>query len=831
MNHAALAFRPVGEKLAWAWSQMRRRAAQSSSNGGGLEGEREAGAADFDGFTLPSGLHVRPLGKTAAVAAHTFGPVGNPASAAVPLVDAQQAMNAFLPQRPPSPMPGSGLGMIPPAMAGTSVTGGGDQLPGNSAIKSTIQTKGPISATGDFGNPNAGQDVTKMASLRRRARIKRAFGLGSLFGRKSPAAAAPQVQSPLTSKALQEAFGRDAHNSAIPWHGKDKPYREADVFNHGGWDDLDYIESIMELEERLGVDANDDDLMDDKGQYKVRTLGALEDYFAQRPPRGPSVMTHARQPGPAVSDDEAAYWRKAFGDDPATAAERAQFENEGWQYGPGAAAVKAAVSRATARPTVADWLYDAVQTKAAGEAGCTARHSQPAFLRLFNQQLRQALGQEKRAELGRMSQLFGREFVAGEDCAHCGVKFERGDAGQCNRCGRNYDTGKPWSKEKKANVFQDKVKHRLIKDTGRSSDTGEAPRLAEERRVFEAMRAHRPNALSRTEVHVGHSDPARILQRMQENPRLGAAGRRVVNDEARYADFLYAPADRESRMQDEIDGPSYNSYADVAIAPWRAPGTTVHELGHAIDFNGDKPLPEGGITRWLAQRKHDMYRNSRNWVPGMELWQEHAAWRKGQEALQHGAARQGWKEKELQPVLHNIANNRGTGLGSYWRAAAQGAGSVLGGGLGLAGGIAGAIALNNMASQNNMRLGPRLLGTVGIAPAMAGAGLGGYAGGRLADAVGLGRENPEKNRQKMDDWLANEYPKLLAQYRSLQPQMRKAANGDMLAFKAWKATGLSNEEADRKAGESLALPIGKIDWGKRLKRLKERREIPGEKAA
>lgn len=34
----------------------------------------------------------------------------------------------------------------------------------------------------------------------------------------------------------------------------------------------------------------------------------------------------------------------------------------------------------------------------------------------------------------------------------------------------------------------------------------------------------------------------------------------------------------------------------------------------------------------------------------------------------------------------------------------------------------------------------------------------------------------------------------------------KQASGDMLAFKAWKATGLSDEEADRKAGESLALP-------------------------
>ncbi len=234
---------------------MRRKAAATHQNGGGQRPGLEAGAAAFDAFVLPNGLLVRPLGKSAAVAAHTFGPVGNPASAAVPLVDAQAAMNAFLPQRPPSPMPGSGLGMVPPAMAGTSVTGGGDQLPGNSALKSTIQTKGPISATGDFGNPNAGQDVTKMA-----------------------------------------------------------------------------------------------------------------------------------------------------------------------------------VSRATAQDSLPAFLYAAVRratAKAAGAAGCTARHS------------------PKTAELGRMSQLFGREFEPnGEDCRHCGVKFERAEDGKCNRCGRNYDTGKPWAEKK-----------------------------------------------------------------------------------------------------------------------------------------------------------------------------------------------------------------------------------------------------------------------------------------------------------------------------------------------------------------------------------------------
>jgi hypothetical protein len=50
----------------------------------------------------------------------------------------------------------------------------------------------------------------------------------------------------------------------------------------------------------------------------------------------------------------------------------------------------------------------------------------------------------------------------------------------------------------------------------------------------------------------------------------------------------------------------------------------------------------------------------------------------------------------------------------------------------------------------------------------------------------------------------------------------KQANGDMLAFKAWKATGLSDEEADRKAGESLELPKTKtITPVVRNKRIKE----------
>jgi hypothetical protein len=72
-------------------------------------------------------------------AASIIAPAASPAQA-------QQALNSMMPYPARQPLPGLSA---PP--------GGG--LPGHAAINNTIQTKGPISASGDFGNPNAGQDV------------------------------------------------------------------------------------------------------------------------------------------------------------------------------------------------------------------------------------------------------------------------------------------------------------------------------------------------------------------------------------------------------------------------------------------------------------------------------------------------------------------------------------------------------------------------------------------------------------------------------------------------------------------------------------------------
>lgn len=65
---------------------------------------------------------------------------------------------------PIQPMVG-GIGSRSLATGGANTTAAG--MDGRSALMSTIQTKGPISTSGDFGNPNAGQGVPKMGAADR----------------------------------------------------------------------------------------------------------------------------------------------------------------------------------------------------------------------------------------------------------------------------------------------------------------------------------------------------------------------------------------------------------------------------------------------------------------------------------------------------------------------------------------------------------------------------------------------------------------------------------------------------------------------------------------
>ena len=133
-----------------------------------LEGEA------FSPFTLPSGLRVGSRPKRAAVLPGMAGSATPPLGNQNPTMAAQAQMATFA---PPTMGPGAGAtlpgagGVVMdgtgPHGAGPGAAGANDILPGHAAIKSVIQTKGPISATGDFGNPNAGQDVKVAAFLTR----------------------------------------------------------------------------------------------------------------------------------------------------------------------------------------------------------------------------------------------------------------------------------------------------------------------------------------------------------------------------------------------------------------------------------------------------------------------------------------------------------------------------------------------------------------------------------------------------------------------------------------------------------------------------------------
>jgi hypothetical protein len=115
-------------------------------------------ARSFCPFTLPNGDTLRksaasvivpqqsnpaapPTAQGNPVAPMPTNPAGH-----VPAAAATQVLNQFM--SPPAAAPIAGL-----------TTGTPQGVPGHAAINSTIQTKGPLSASGDFGNPNAGQDV------------------------------------------------------------------------------------------------------------------------------------------------------------------------------------------------------------------------------------------------------------------------------------------------------------------------------------------------------------------------------------------------------------------------------------------------------------------------------------------------------------------------------------------------------------------------------------------------------------------------------------------------------------------------------------------------
>jgi hypothetical protein len=179
-------------------------------------------------------------------------------------------------------------------------------------------------------------------------------------------------------------------------------------------------------------------------------------------------------------------------------------------------------------------------------------------------------------------------------------------------------------------------------------------------------------AAMRGEVRHGALDDTRLdwhglqwrgyVPRVEKNKRISSLGKfwHTLGAE----EELAAMPDVTQQM-----GDLYMPYADVVSVPSGSPGIAMHELGHAIDFN---EFPADSSLRHFTAA---MYRN---WAP--TLWQEHAAWRKGREALLNAYAKKKLDADIAFKALQSGKGAKRVGLGSYWGGAL---GGLAGTGLGL----------------------------------------------------------------------------------------------------------------------------------------------------
>lgn len=272
------------------------------------------------------------------------------------------------------------------------------------------------------------------------------------------------------------------------------------------------------------------------------------------------------------------------------------------------------------------------------------------------------------------------------------------------------------------------------------------PDPKEEQAVFEAMRRARQDALRGVQVQSGSFNPRETYKRIWHNPRLGPAMKGFGM--ATQWPMLFMGSD------EELDtGPAYHPLSDVVYSPWKTRGALMHELGHAIDFNssvlGDR-VPDNWAARQAKGTLRDAYILS-GMVPGMTLYKEHQAWRKGRNALLEGSAAQGrsW-EKQVKPEITEATYAKAPALGSYW-----------GGGLGLAAGLGTAFMMPEGTPGRVRGLTAGLMSGLG---ALSGMGIGGWM--------------RDRQMKKIDTEQRAEYERRLAKHQgreSLTHELAKAA--------------------------------------------------------
>jgi hypothetical protein len=217
-----------------------------------------------------------------------------------------------------------------------------------------------------------------------------------------------------------------------------------------------------------------------------------------------------------------------------------------------------------------------------------------------------------------------------------------------------------------------------------SRHPGGGPRMSEERAVIDPMRAAEGDALSTLEVQLGRpASPLANYKRIWKNPRTGPIGKGIGGTLG-----LLGLLNSGYSEEEEQAGPYYHPLQETAVQPWRAPAATLHELGHAIDFN--KSLFGGGKVpkSWLGRQAKGTLRDVYTFAPGTSLWKEHQAWRKGQKAYMQGAAKQKRPIEEVHKQIADVQHAKYPALGTYWGATG-----------GLTAGVAGAIAALALAPE------------------------------------------------------------------------------------------------------------------------------------
>lgn len=306
-------------------------------------------------------------------------------------------------------------------------------------------------------------------------------------------------------------------------------------------------------------------------------------------------------------------------------------------------------------------------------------------------------------------------------------------------------------------------------------DQGKYPEVSVEKRLYRYMSASRPGELEGVRVYGASVGEGDARQRIEDNLRTTKLQKLLLSGHDAGMDK------KESRSF----GPYYMPASDVVSSPWRSPGATMHELGHAIDYNGsifmgDK-VPTGD-NQAGARRLRAALRAGYGILPFSTIPKEFAAWNKGRDALIDGAARTGAKFKDIQPILESAADAKGPALGSY-------IGATAGGLTGAAAGLGAGYAMRAAGASPNVSV------YAGLRLALVGSVLGGITGTLTGMAAGRGTRNWAKRR--VIEKHKKKFDQLSAYYRN-QENKRKE-----MAQPMPKAAGLARKLAYKIQGASL----------------------------